>query len=122
METPATSSADVPPKQAPDMKLLKIRNQFINIDLLESVLIEKDVITISIAGNRYIFAGDEATILKEWFDQYAFDLMNHHTISIHRTASKQSSIKTPSVETASIEALHSQVRALGLFRKPFVLD
>ncbi len=94
------------------MKLLKIRNQFINIDLLESVIIEPDVITVSIAGNRYLFAGDEAAALKEWFDQYAFDLINHQAISVERRSKEQ-----PSIET-----LHSQVRALGLFRKPFVLE
>ena len=109
------------------MKLLKIRNQFINIDLLESVIIETDVITICIAGKRYMFAGDEATLLKAWFEQYAFDLMNHHTISIHRGEQEQPAIKPasivpPVIETPSIESLHSQVRALGLFRKPFVLE
>ncbi len=94
------------------MKLLKIRNQFINIDMLESVTIERDVITISIAGEQYLFAGEEATVLMDWFNQYAFDLMNNNAISIDRIAEEQK----------SIEALHSQIQTLGLFRKPFALE
>lgn len=94
------------------MKLLKIKDQFINIDLLESVHIESDVVTVNIAGQRYMFADAEAEVLKKWFEQYAFDLMGHHTTSIDRILEDQ----------PSIEALHSQVKALGLFRKPFVLE
>ncbi len=102
----------VPPKRAPVMKLLKIRDQFINIDLLESVTINSDVVTVCIAGERYLFAGREAAVLKKWFDQYAFDLMEHQTLALDRRAPDQ----------PSIESLHSRVRARGLFRKPFVLE
>ncbi|MFK7845551.1 MAG: hypothetical protein AB8G77_09625 [Rhodothermales bacterium] len=94
------------------MKLLKINNQFINIDLLESVVIEKEVVTISVAGESYLFAGDEADVLKTWFNQYAFDLMGQNALSMNRVEKEQ----------PSIDALHSQVRALGLFRKPFVVE
>ena len=93
------------------MKLLKIRNQFINIDLLESVMIEGDMLTLTIAGEKHIFAGQEAVILQQWFNRYAFDLMEHQEISMNRLGK----------EEPALEALHSQVKALGLFRKPFVL-
>ncbi len=94
------------------MKLLKIRNQFINIDLLESIVIEGDMLTVNIAGEKYLFAGQEAAVLQEWFDRYAFDLMDHRDVSLNRL----------SKEEPAIETLHKQVRALGLFRKPFVLE
>ncbi|MEM8484926.1 MAG: hypothetical protein AAF564_05225 [Bacteroidota bacterium] len=94
------------------MKLIKIENQFLNIDLLESVEIEADMISISIAGQRYLFAGDEAAALQAWFDQYAFDLMGRRSVAGERAANEQ----------PSVEQLHAQVRALGLFRKPFVLE
>ncbi len=99
------------------MKLLKINNQFINIDLLESVVIEKEVVTISIAGESYLFVGDEADVLKAWFNQYAFDLMGHNSLSVNRMEKDRTEKEQP-----PIKALHSQVRALGLFRKPFVLE
>lgn len=96
----------------PTMKLIKIENQFLNIDLLESVEIEADMIAISIAGQRYLFAGEEAAALHAWFDQYAFDLMGRQAVAAERKVNEQ----------PSIERLHAQVRALGLFRKPFVLE
>ena len=94
------------------MKLIKIDNQFINIDLIESVRIEGDFVTMNIAGEEYLFAGKEAEALKCWFNQYAFDLMQHQA-----TAAEQLERAEP-----SIDMLHAQVRSLGLFRKPFVLD
>ncbi len=100
-----------PPNLLPTMKLIKIENQFLNIDLLESVEIEADMISISIAGQRYLFAGDEAAALRAWFDRYAFDLMGRAVAAEHTTN-----------EQPSVEHLHAQVRALGLFRKPFVLE
>ncbi len=97
------------------MKLIKIENQFLNIDLLESVEIDADMIAISIAGQRYLFAGDEAAALRAWFERYAFDLMGRQEMAGARESAQQ-----PTVET--LENLHAQVRALGLFRKPFVLE
>ncbi len=94
------------------MKLLKIGDQFINIDLLESVNINGELLTLSIAGDQYLFEGEKAHALRKWFNQYAFDLMKHETLSVDRMTQ----------DKPSIDQLHAQVRALGLFRKPFVLE
>ena len=93
------------------MKLLKIGDQFINIDMLESVNMNGEFLTLSIAGDQYLFAGEEACALRKWFNQYAFDLMKHEALSVDRMTQHE----------PSIDQLNAQVRALGLFRKPFVL-
>lgn len=94
------------------MKLLKIGNQLINIDLLESVNYNADDIKLSIAGEEYSFQGDEAQALKSWFEHYAFDLMGHHSLAVTRTLEGEE----------PLSVIHDQMRTFGLFRKPFELE
>jgi hypothetical protein len=93
------------------MKLLKIRDQFINIDLLQSVNIEQDTVIISLSGERYCFAGEEAVLLKNWFNRYAFDLCKQFSTAIERVQE----------ERPPVEIHQNALPKEGLFRKPFVL-
>ena len=93
------------------MKLLKIRDQIINIDLLQCVTLGSDAITLFLAGKPYRFTGEEAGVLKEWLERYAFDLLNYQAMSIEREIEGR----------APIEPLRKPVTAGGLFRTPFAL-
>lgn len=93
------------------MKLLKIRDQFINIDLLQSVNFDQDSVIICLSGESYRFAGEEAELLRKWFNRYAFDLCKQFTAVMERVPE----------ERPPIESYHQRLPKEGLFRKPFVL-
>lgn len=93
------------------MKLLKINDQIINIDLLTSVNLEEEFVSISVAGEEFEFSGEEAEMLKAWFERYAFDLLNPSSSGFDRALD----------ERPPVEPLRKHLPSGGLFRMPFML-
>ena len=93
------------------MKLLKIKDQIINIDLLESVNLSNEAVTIQLAGVPYRFTGEESVVLREWFNRYAFDL----------NKSRQRAIEQTVEDRYPVELMRQKLPSGGLFRKPFAI-
>lgn len=91
------------------MKLLKIRDRFINIDLLQTAIIEPDSITVTISGESFNFTGSDAVLIKQWLNRYALDISR---------STPQQRIK-PGKEQTPIEQWAKSSSTGGLFRKPF---
>lgn len=58
------------------MKLLRIRDYFINIDLVQTAKLEDDAIVLTISGQPFRFSGGDATLISNWLSRFALDL-NH---------------------------------------------
>ena len=91
------------------MKLLKIRDRFINIDLLQTAIIGEDSITITISGESFDFSGSDAKMITQWLNRYARDIGNRN-----HNRRVQSDI-----ENSPIEEWTRSSSVGGLFRKPF---
>ena len=91
------------------MKLLKIRDRFINIEQLQTAIIEEDSITITISGESFNFSGGDATLITRWLNRYALDIGSRE---------KKRQVQSE-VEHTPIEEWTRSSSVGGLFRKPF---
>ena len=106
---PTTHPAFLPPKHASDMKLLKIQDRFINIDLIQTAKLEQDSIVLTISGDSFSFSGADAKLITNWLNRFALDLNRDQKKTTTRT----------NAERPPLNEWESRSLRGGLFRKPF---
>ena len=106
---PTTQPAFLPPKHASDMKLLKIKDRFINIDLVQTATLEQDSIVLTLSGESFRFSGGDAKLITNWLNRFALDLNRDRT----KTSTQTNAERPPANEW------EGRTLQGGLFRKPF---
>ena len=91
------------------MKLLKIKDRFINIDLVQSATLEQDSIVLTISGESFRFTDNDAKLITNWLNRFALDLSREHKTSNPR----------PKTEQATLNDWENRTLKGSLFRKPF---
>ncbi|MEZ4699273.1 MAG: hypothetical protein R2834_03000 [Rhodothermales bacterium] len=59
------------------MNLLRINDQIVNVDLIQSVNIRGNELTLYVTGREMLFRGEEAMVLRHWLLNNARDLSAH---------------------------------------------
>lgn len=91
------------------MKLLKIQDRFINIDLIQTATLEPDSIVLTISGEAFRFSGIDAKMIASWLNRFALDL----TRDQNRTQKRITAERPPEDDW-----VNSPLRG-NLFRNPF---
>jgi hypothetical protein len=86
------------------MNLLRINDQILNADLIESVSIRGNELTLFVTGRPISFSGAEARVLTQWFLSNARDLT--------------SLLPSAAVAPARIEAGDGANSGVQLFKMP----
>ena len=91
------------------MKLLKIRDSYINIDLVQTVTLEQDSIVLTISGESFHFSGADAKMIANWLNRFALDL----------TRNQEKTKKRINAERPPMDDWVNNPLRRSLFRKPF---
>ena len=91
------------------MKLLKIKDRFINIDLVQTAILEQDSIVLTVSGENFRFSGADAILITNWLNRFALDLTRNQNRPKTRTNAERPPMEN--WENASLRG--------GLFRKPY---
>ncbi len=90
------------------MNLLRINDQILNADLIQSVKIQGNELTLYVTGRQILLRGEAARLMKRWLLNQARDLSESGTTQALQPASA----------SASYGAMEAANSAITLFKMP----